>query len=161
MIEGDAVVHEVGLSAPPEAVFDMFVDPDRLVRWLGLSADVDPRPGGRFRFEVAPGQFCEGTYVEVERPSRLVVTWGWSDPAMGIPPGASRVEVDLADAPGGGTRLRLVHRHLPGEMRLLHDDGWARFLARLEAVAGGRAPGDYPSGDPAARLAELREEDHR
>jgi uncharacterized protein YndB with AHSA1/START domain len=156
VIDGEDVVHEVVLPAPPERVFDMFVDPVQLVRWLGISADLEPSPGGRFRFEVVPGRFCEGAYVEVDRPRRVVVTWGWSDPAMGVPPGSSRVEIDLDDL-GDATRLRLVHR-LPPEAGLLHDDGWSRFLARLHEVVAGRDAGDYPDDDPAARLARLREE---
>jgi uncharacterized protein YndB with AHSA1/START domain len=130
MIHGDEVVHEIVLAAPREAVFDMFVDPELLVRWIGISADLDPRVGGRFRFEVAPGEFCEGEYVTVERPTRLVVTWGWTTPAMGLPPGSSTLEVELGKA-GEGTRLRLTHRGLPVALRLLHDDGWSRFLARF------------------------------
>ena len=57
---------EIELPAAPAEVFSMFLDPSRLVRWIGLSADLDPTPGGRFRFEVQPGQFCEGEYVVVE-----------------------------------------------------------------------------------------------
>ena len=75
MIDGDAVIHEVDLAAPVERVFEMFTDPHKLVRWIGISADLQPRPGGRFRFEVMPGQFCEGQYVIIEKPSRLVFTW--------------------------------------------------------------------------------------
>lgn len=159
MIDGDAVVEEIHLAGPPEAVFDFFVDPDKLVQWIGIGADLDPRPGGRFRFEVAPGQYCEGAYVEIERPVRVAFTWGWTDPAMGVAPGSSRVEVELrADA--GGTRLRLVHRGLgSGAARLLHDDGWGRFLARLSAVSAGGDPPAYPTGDPADRLEELRATD--
>ncbi len=138
MIEGGLVVHEVMLAAPREAVFDMFIDPEQLVRWIGISAELDASPGGRFRFEVAPGQFCEGEYLTVERPSRVVVTWGWTDPAMGLPPGSSVVEVELSEA-GDGTHLRLTHRQLPGELRALHDDGWTHFLERLDDVVSGRA----------------------
>lgn len=156
MIEGDAVVHEIVLAATPDAVFDMFTDAELLVRWIGLTADLDPRPGGRFRFEVAPGQHCEGEYVVVERPTRIVITWGWTEPTMGVPPGSSRVQVDL-EAVAEGTRLRLVHDRLPGDMRLLHDDGWTRFLQRLSAVAAGGEAGAYPAGDPAARRAQLED----
>ena len=158
MIDGDAVVHERALPAPPEAVYEMFVEADQLVRWIGLSAELEAEPGGRFRFEVAPGQYCEGRYVELDPPRRIVFTWGWEEPAMGVPPGSSVVEVDLT-AIDGGTRLRLTHSRLPGDdARLLHDDGWTAFLARLEAVAAGDPPNRYPSGDPRARLAQLREE---
>lgn len=156
MIAGDAVVAELRLGRPPAAVFEFLVDPAKLVLWIGLSADLDARPGGRFRFEVAPGQYCEGSYVEVNRPRRVVFTWGWTDPSMGVPPGSSRVEVDL-EPDGAGTRLRLVHRGLPSDgARLLHDDGWGQFLARLAAASAGSEPPAYPSGDPAARLEELR-----
>lgn len=160
MIEGDAVVRELDLPAPREAVFRMFVDPERLVTWIGLSAELEPRPGGRFRFEVAPGQFCEGEYLEIDPPRRVVVSWGWTDPGMGLPPGSSVVEVELAEH-GDGTRLRLVHRRLPADLRPLHDDGWSRFLARLEAVVAGRAPAPYPAGDPESRRAELARESER
>jgi uncharacterized protein YndB with AHSA1/START domain len=104
VIDGDAVVHEIVLPVPVEQVFDMFTDPRQLVRWIGISADLQARPGGRFRFEVMPGEFCQGRYVVVERPGRLVFTWGWTDPDFGLPPGSSRVEVTLTrcgeDRPG-------------------------------------------------------------
>jgi len=37
----------------------------QLVRWIGIWAGLEPCPGGRFRFEVVPGQFCEGQYLIV------------------------------------------------------------------------------------------------
>ena len=57
------------------------------------------------------------------------------------------------------TRLRLVHDNLPGDLGLLHDDGWARFLGRLEAVASGRDPGAYPDERPGERISALRPRD--
>ncbi|HEV2934155.1 MAG TPA: SRPBCC family protein [Streptosporangiaceae bacterium] len=157
MIEGDAVVHELELPVPPEQAFDMFTDPGQLVRWIGISADLEPSPGGRFRFEVIPGQFCEGQYIVVDRPVRLVLTWGWTDPGFGLPPGGSRVEVTFTPCPGDArrTRLRLVHDGLPPDLGLLHDDGWSRFLDRLTAVIAGREPAEYPAEQPDQRLAEL------
>jgi uncharacterized protein YndB with AHSA1/START domain len=158
VIDGDAVIHEVVLPAPVEQVFNMFTDPRLLVRWIGISADLQPRPGGRFRFEVTPGQFCEGRYIIVERPGRLVFTWGWTDPGFQLPPGTSRVEVTLTSSGEDGrwTRLRLVHTGLPGDLGLLHDDGWSRFLARLTAAAAGEDPSAYPAEQPGERLAALR-----
>jgi uncharacterized protein YndB with AHSA1/START domain len=163
VIDRDEVVHDIVLPAPPSDVFDMFVDPGKLIRWIGISADIEPRPGGRFRFEVMPGQYCEGRYEVVDPPRHLVFTWGWSDPSMELPPGSTTVEVTFAPAgaTGEGTRLRLVHRYLPDSDRgrRLHDDGWARFLTRLAAVvAGDEAPG-YPTEQPDARLEQLRQDD--
>jgi uncharacterized protein YndB with AHSA1/START domain len=107
-----------------------------------------------------PGQFCEGEYLVVKRPSLLVFTWGWTDRAFGLPPGSSRVEVTFSPDPedAGRTRLRLVHDGLPGDLGLLHDDGWSRFLARLAGVLGRHGPGAYPDEDPQQRLAALRRE---
>jgi uncharacterized protein YndB with AHSA1/START domain len=150
MIEGDAVVHEVQLRVTPDEAFEMFVDPARLVRWIGISADIQPRAGGRFRVEVMPGQFCEGRYEVVDRPHRLVFTWGWEDRSMGVPTGASQVEVTFTAA-GEGTTLLLVHRGLGAQARPLHDDGWTRFLDRLVAVVEGRDPAPYPTETPQER----------
>ena len=158
MIDGDAVIHELVLAAPAEQVFEMFTDPQELIRWIGISAELQPRPGGCFRFEVMPGQFCEGQYIIIERPSRLVFTWGWADPGFGLPPGTSRVEVTLthSGADGRQTRLRLVHTGLAGHLGVLHDDGWSRFLIRLAAAITGQPPPAYPQQSPHARLTTLK-----
>jgi uncharacterized protein YndB with AHSA1/START domain len=130
VIDGEAVVHEVVLRAPQEAVFAMFVDPTRLVRWIGITAELDPQPGGTFRFEIFPGEHCEGSYVEVVPPERVSMTWGWTTPSMRLPPGSSRVDVVLTEV-DGGTHLRLEHHSLPDDLRPMHDDGWTTFLNRL------------------------------
>ena len=147
MILHERVEHELELPAAPADVFALFTDPARLCRWIGISAELEPAPGGRFRFEIQPGQFCEGEYLVVEPPRRLVFTWGWTDPWFNLPPGFSRVEVTLESAPAG-TRLRLVHDQLPGDIKIIHDDGWTRFLARLAAVLSGAEPTAYPTARP-------------
>jgi uncharacterized protein YndB with AHSA1/START domain len=159
VIEGDAVIQELVLQAPAEQVFEMFTDSRQLARWIGISADVQPQPGGRFRFEITPGQFCEGQYVIVDRPCRLVFTWGWTDPDFGLAPGLSRVEVTLTRCGDHGrqTRIRLVHTGLAGDLGLLHDDGWSRFLARLAAAAAGEQLPAYPDEQPGERLGALRQ----
>jgi uncharacterized protein YndB with AHSA1/START domain len=164
LIDGDAVVHELVLPAPPTDVFEMFVDAEKLISWIGISADIEPVAGGRFRFEVMAGQYCEGHYVTLERPHRLVFTWGWSDPSMDVPSGSSTVEVTLEpEGSGETTRLRLVHRDLPDteQGRRLHDDGWTRFLGRLRAVIADEPPPDYPSEQPDERLAQLHDSRER
>jgi uncharacterized protein YndB with AHSA1/START domain len=137
VISGDDVVHDVAIAAPPEAVWAMFVDPARLVRWIGISADLEPVAGGRFRFEIVPGQYCEGCYLELEPPRLLRFSWGWTDPAQGVPPGASTVLVELTAATVGGapgTLLRLTHTGLSGPAAGRHDGGWSHFLVALVAA---------------------------
>ena len=69
---------------------------------------------------------------------------------MGVPAGASQVEVTFTAA-GKGTTLLLVHRGLGAHARPLHDDGWTRFLDRLVAVVEGRASAPYPTETPQER----------
>jgi uncharacterized protein YndB with AHSA1/START domain len=137
------VVHEVDVALPTDEVFRFFTDAERLVRWIGRSASLTAVSGGEFEFEIQPGQFCRGAYVEV-RPSTFVsFTWGWTDPAWNLPPGSSLVSVSLEPA-DGGTRVRLIHERLPGDLRPIHDEGWSTFLSRLAAVAAGGEPAPYP-----------------
>jgi uncharacterized protein YndB with AHSA1/START domain len=148
----EPVTCEVLVAAPPEEVFGWFVRPELLVRWIGIDAQLDPRPGGRFRFEVTDGQWCSGRYLEVVPGRRVVFTWGWDSGAIPVPPGSSTVTVELLEHPDG-TLVRLAHRDLAPEARRLHEEGWSRFLPRLAAVAAGRDPGENPArGGPPPSL---------
>ena len=47
MPEGDDVIEqEIRISAPPEAVFPFFTDPDKMRRWKGMDHKLDAQPGG-------------------------------------------------------------------------------------------------------------------
>ncbi len=145
---GGRVVHEIELALPRDEVFAFFTDAERLVRWLGLSATLSPVPGGSFRFEVQPGHYCEGAYQQVDPPDFVSFTWGWTDPAWHLPPGSSLVSVRLTRT-GTGTRVRLTHDQLPGDLRVIHDEGWTTFLTRLSAAAAGTdMPAYPPEGHP-------------
>ena len=130
----DEVVYEVEIRAPAAEVYEMFTDPAKLVRWIGIRALLEPRPGGTFRFELMPGEFCSGRYVELVPGRRVVFTWGWESGAIPVAPGSTTVEVELSEHEGV-TRLRLTHRGLDAAVRHLHDDGWRRFLPQLVAAA--------------------------
>jgi uncharacterized protein YndB with AHSA1/START domain len=129
----DPLRHEVRIAAPPEIVFPYFTDPVRMVDWFGMSALLDPRPGGTFRVDVNGRDTVAGEYLEVEPPRRVVFTWGFQDP------GASRVEVTL-EPDGEGTLVVLQHHGLAGAARESHSTGWAHYLARLAPVAAGAPP---------------------
>ena len=135
----DAVVREIEIRAPAAAVYEMFTDPAKLVRWIGIRAMLEPRPGGAFRFELMPGEFCSGRYVELVPGRRVVFTWGWESGAIAVEPGSSTVEVELEEREGV-TRLTLTHRGLDPAVRPLHDEGWERFLAELAIAAEGGRP---------------------
>ncbi len=146
MIDADGhIVHEVSVSLPPAEVFEFFTDASRLVRWIGLSGSLTAVADGEFSFEISPGQFCRGSYVEIRPPAFVSFTWGWTDPGWHLPPGSSLVSVELEPVEAG-TRVRLTHSQLPGDLRSVHDEGWTKFLSRLVAVTAGAEPPPYPEG---------------
>ena len=141
----DTTVYErtLAIDASPETVWEFLVDPEKLMRWKGINADLETQPGGIFRCEVIPGHIARGEYVELDKPNRLVFTWGW-DENEGVPPGSSTIEIELA-TDGEGTSLRFVHRDLPNaEAIASHAHGWDHYLPRLETAAGGGNPGEDP-----------------
>ena len=141
----ETTVYERTLSigASPETVWEFFVDPEKLMRWKGIKAELDPQAGGAYYCEVIPGHTARGEFVELDRPNRLVFTWGW-DGNDGVPPGSSTIEVDLT-ATEDGTSLRFVHSNLPSaEAVASHAHGWDHYLPRLELAAAGSDPGEDP-----------------
>ena len=141
----DTTVYErtLAIDASPETVWEFLVDPEKLMRWKGINADLETQPGGTFRCEVIPGHIARGEYVEIDKPNKLVFTWGW-DGNEDVPPGSSTIEIELAPA-GDGTSLRFVHKDLPNaEAIASHAHGWDHYLPRLETAAGGGNPGEDP-----------------
>jgi len=130
----DVIERELRIAASPETVFDFWTDPDRIVRWMGRTATIEPRPGGTFRIDYNGSDIALGEIVEIDRPRRLVLSWGWEAIGDVTPPGASRVEVDL-EPDGDGTILRLRHSGLAVEAVQGHSEGWDQFLPALAAAA--------------------------
>jgi uncharacterized protein YndB with AHSA1/START domain len=145
--ESTTVERTISISAAPETVWEFLVEPAKATRWMGLAAELDPRPGGIYRCDVIPGHTARGEYVELDPPRRLVFTWGWErsgDEESPVKPGSSTIEVELAPE-GDGTRLHFVHRDLPNaEAAESHAHGWDHYLARLEIAAAGGDPGADP-----------------
>src|SRR5258708_12012877 len=88
----------VPLSA--DETFALITEPDRLRRWQTITARVDLRAGGDYRWTIIPGHSARGTFTEVEPGRRVVFTWGWEgDPDL--PPGASTVTITLEPSAAG------------------------------------------------------------
>lgn len=117
------------LPAPPDQVFDAWLDPAWLCRWMFgpgvrdetlVHLQVDARPGGRFSFAVRRhGRLIEhvGEYLVVDRPQRLAFTWEVAGEST------SRVSLVFAPLPDG-THLVLQHTL---------DPAWADFAERTRA----------------------------
>jgi uncharacterized protein YndB with AHSA1/START domain len=145
------------IAAPPEAVFAFLVEPEKMLRWFGVSADIDPRPGGLLHIAVTGGDVVKGEYIEVIPPSRVTFTWGWvGDPDLA--PGSTTVTFELAPD-GDGTALTLTHADLPVAAAESHARGWTYFLGRLETVGEGREPGPVSLEELAATEPRLTMEE--
>ena len=79
-------------DAPLELVFDVLTKPEHVRNWFAAFTDevtecsIDLRVGGGYHIVsvTQDGKECSfrGTYLEVERPTRIVATWlfeGWPD----------------------------------------------------------------------------------
>lgn len=130
------------IAARPQIVFDALTTPEGIAAWWGpddlpvIKAEVDARVGGAYRvhFQTLDGQEHEafGEYVEMVRPSRLVMTWryafGGEPEELGRP---SRIEVKLRPV-DGGTELTFTHAELKNDLsRASHERGWTGSLAKL------------------------------
>jgi uncharacterized protein YndB with AHSA1/START domain len=130
------VEQSVRISARPETVWQYWTDPQRMCAWWGAAAELDPRPGGICRVEMAGGPVMRGEYLELDPFERLVFSFGWepTDGGPDIEPGSSRVEVTfVADA--GDTIMTLRHSGIPEVYADLHRSGWSQFLPLLAEAA--------------------------
>jgi uncharacterized protein YndB with AHSA1/START domain len=134
-------------DAPRERVFEAWTRPEVLRDWWRAGphwetpvAEVDLRPGGRYRLAMTDTDKGEthvvvGEYREIQPPERLVYTWTWesnADEMKGSDNSLVTVEFEEAD---GGTQVSLTHSGFANEeIRDLHTHGWEAVLANLERV---------------------------
>jgi uncharacterized protein (TIGR03086 family) len=123
----------VVLPVSPDEAFALVTEPERLRRWLTVTASVDLRAGGSYRWAVTPGHVAEGTFHEVEPGRRVVFGWGW-DENPELPRDASTVTVTV-EAVAEGSQVTLVHEGLTDEQATMHAEGWNHFFDRLERLA--------------------------
>lgn len=131
-------------AASPERVFDAWLDPKIARRFLFATptgemivCQIDARVGGRFDLTERRPEMGDvkhaGEYLEIDRPRRLVFTFGVPqfDPAM------TRVEIDIVPA-GTGCDLTLTHSDVGEDWAKGTTDGWTKILASLEPALEGR-----------------------
>lgn len=103
-------------DALPDDVFDAWLDPALLAQWMfdpgyreqrADEISLDARVGGVFTFKLSRDGMpitYTGTFMEITRPLRLVLTWQ-------IVGRGNETLVDVSfEARGGGTFLTLVHQ---------------------------------------------------
>ena len=140
MAEALLVRREVQIAAPPATVFAFLTNPEKILRWMGMEANIEPHPGGIYLLNVTGKNIARGEFTEVIPVHRLAYSFGWEG-NDNVPPGSSLIEIDLLDKEGG-TLLRMTHSGLPDARECAnHEKGWAHYLGRLEVAAAGGDPG--------------------
>jgi activator of HSP90 ATPase len=109
------------LPAPPDRLFDMYLDPQAHAAFTGAPVTIAPRPGAPFR---AFDGMLTGTILHLE-PKRLIVqAWRSSN----FPAGALDSVLVLSFWPeAGGSRIDLVHVNVPEEDFAGVSHGWERY----------------------------------
>jgi uncharacterized protein (TIGR03086 family) len=121
------------LPVSPDEAFALITEPERLRRWQTVSAVVDLRAGGSYRWTVTPGHVASGSFREVEPGRRIVFGWGW-DGSPDLPYDASTVTVTVEPAEGG-CLVTLVHEGLDEEQAKGHAEGWEHYFERLRRLS--------------------------
>ena len=138
----DTIVVEIEIDAPPERVFQAWIDPQQRLAWWGddmtyrsTKFESDLRVGGKWFTE---GKGTEGTdftvsgeYTRVDPPRTLGFTWNNSWGGVGTP--ETHVLIELIPT-SSGTHVTLTHSGFKSESsRDGHNQGWMRVLNWLGA----------------------------
>jgi len=131
-----AVIVRRTIAAPPEDLFDAWLDPQALAIWMRpnaiqtTTAKVDARVGGRYEIVMNSATECyphTGEYRVIDRPRRLVFTWH----SRGTEQKETLVTVDFL-VRGERTEVVVTHERLPESARPSHGNGWTSGLAHLD-----------------------------
>lgn len=131
-------------SAPPERIFDAWLDPAQAARFLFATpageivrCDIDARVGGRFLIvdRRAEGDMeHHGEFVAIDRPRRLIFRFRGPGTVEGE---WSPVTIEVVDTAAGCT-LTLTHEIPPEWASYVEPvrQGWTMILATLAARLG-------------------------
>jgi uncharacterized protein YndB with AHSA1/START domain len=135
-VAGTTVQVSRPIAASPERLFDAWLDPEGLGKWLFRTpggtlerCEIDAKVGGRFRIDERRGAEIAqhfGEYVALERP-RLIAFDFWTSFSD------ARTRVTVAIAPDGdGSLLTLTHEGVWPGYEARTRQGWTMMLDNLE-----------------------------
>lgn len=131
---------EKTIKAPIEQVFDAWLDPAMLTRFIlpdpampQPEVSNDAREGGRFEIIMHVGEDKlphTGTYQVIERPRRLQFSW-----ESAYSTDDSSVTLEFTPVDENTTRVELSHvKFLHEAARSDHEGGWGNILDKLAEV---------------------------
>jgi activator of HSP90 ATPase len=130
-----SILLAVSLPAPPDRLFDMYLDPAAHAAITGFPVTIAPRPGAPFR--AFDGKLT-GTVLHVQPKKLIVQSWR----SVNFPAAALDSVLVLSFWPQeGGGRIELVHVNVPEEDFAGVSSGWEKYYWTpwRAALAGGPA----------------------
>ena len=134
-------------DAPPEVIFEFWMDPDLLSQWLGPDRlemtveEYDVRPGGSYRYihkdpETGSEYVFFGEFLEIDEPVKLVQTFNF---VMEPQPPPSIDQLDLIPLENGRTRLVTLttfetKENRDGMLQSGMEQGMNQGYAKLDAL---------------------------
>ena len=125
-------------NAPPERVFDAWLDPAVAGAWLFATAsrplarvEIDRRVGGTFQMLDRPGvggTVYTGKYLEIVPPRRLVFTLSMANGPRAVI--RTRVTAEIVPL-ASGCEVRLTHEDVPRELASRTEGRWTGVLYGL------------------------------
>lgn len=139
---GSTLVIKKMFAAPIEKVWQAWTDPHRIVAWYGpegMTTEIhamDVRVGGKYSLTMTSPKSShplKGTFLELDAPHKLVMTWQWQTGGKGDVMGAeTTVTVELKEV-DGKTEMTLTHILPNEESKESHNQGWSSSFNKLSA----------------------------
>jgi uncharacterized protein YndB with AHSA1/START domain len=141
----EAIVQELRLRTPLDAVWQAWTESEQIVRWFSPQARIEAREGGAFELYFDPANHdhmsTKGCIItQFEPMKRLGFTWKGPDPFAGLmnDPIATRVLVTFQEE-AGETVIRLEHvgwgeGEAWARARQWHEEAWKQVLSSLKST---------------------------
>lgn len=141
-LEAVRIVREI--AAPAQRIYDAWIDPEMLIRWIGPEryvasrAEVDPRVGGKADIW---GETDEGTtaifnwdFIEMVPGERLVLSFAFADREREPDAHRSRLTLEIREMEPDRSELTVIHERLKPRSPQNAEGvtrGWGQVLGRL------------------------------
>ncbi|HTU13557.1 MAG TPA: SRPBCC domain-containing protein [Solirubrobacterales bacterium] len=142
--ESEAVRIVRSIAVPAEKVYDAFVNPEQLLRWIGpegysaTEVEMDPTVGGSADISIIRGDEDAGSFhwefIEMDPPRRLVFSFAFGGPGGELEAHRSRMTLEFREQGPEATELTLVHDRLgaaPPGGHVGVTTGWTQALVKL------------------------------
>lgn len=115
------IIMAASLPAPPDRLFDMYLDENEHAALTGLPATIEPHSGGEFR---AFDGMLAGKILHLEPKTLIVQSWR----SANWPLTAMDAVLILSFWPAeDGARIELVHANVPEEDFAGVSQGWEKY----------------------------------